>query len=58
MVGILSFKNMNSAHCGGGAHSLERQGTETWLKVQNGEKDGSWEALGPRLGSFSGYDLT
>lgn len=41
VVGIFSFKNMNSAHGGGRTDSLERQGSETRLKIQNGEKDGS-----------------
>lgn len=38
VMGICSFKNTNTAHCGGVTDSLERQGSENLLQIQTGEK--------------------
>lgn len=52
VVGICSFINMNSAH------SLEKQGSETLFKIQNGERGRIMRGFGYRLGSLGGYALT
>lgn len=38
MVGMCSFKNMNSAHCKGVTNALDKQGSESLLKLQTREE--------------------
>lgn len=50
VMGICSFKNMNTTQCGGVTNSLERQGSENLLQIQNGEKGCIMRGFGYKVG--------